>query len=121
MLPTPPDEISWVALYMPFVISLDLTALKISCKLLFDYGNRSVFTRSSSTWILLNRRSIVILAYDTLLTFSREFDCIWKRKMSAASIIFTILRYVALAANIVVLVARCPMELILVRASSRDG
>ena len=37
--------------------------------------------------------SRVIIFYDTLLTFSREVECIWKRKWSAASALFLLNRY----------------------------
>ena len=35
----------------------------------------------------------VIVLYDTLLTFPREVECIWKRKWSAASALFLLNRY----------------------------
>ena len=38
----------------------------------------------------------VITAYDILLTFSREVDCIWKRKFGAITILFAVNRYGAL-------------------------
>lgn len=87
------------------LFSLDRTFSQIYCKLLFNSGNRSVFARHHSAWLSLNRRAIVILAYDALLTFSREIDYIWRRKMSAASVIFILLRYCGLAANITALIA----------------
>lgn len=43
----------------------------------------------------------MILSYDTLLTFSREVDYIWTRKMSVASMIFTLQRYSRLAAGVI--------------------
>ena len=42
----------------------------------------------------------VIVLYDTLLTFSREVECIWKRKWSAASALFLLNRYSAVVASI---------------------
>ena len=37
----------------------------------------------------------VIILYDTVLTFSREVECIWKRKWSAATALFLLNRYSA--------------------------
>ena len=37
----------------------------------------------------------VIVLYDTLLTFSREVKCIWKRKWSVATALFILIRYSA--------------------------
>lgn len=61
-----------------------------------------------------------ILVYDTLLTFSRELDFIWKRKISVASVIFIMLRYGALASNVMVLLTWYPMELVSVRITLHD-
>ena len=41
--------------------------------------------------LILHTRVIVL--YDTLLTFPREVECIWKRKWSAASALFLLNRY----------------------------
>jgi len=38
----------------------------------------------------------VILGYDTLLTFSREVDCIWNRKFSAVTVLYVLQRYTLL-------------------------
>jgi len=37
--------------------------------------------------------SIAILVYDSLLTFSREVDCIWRRKFSAVTVLYVLQRY----------------------------
>jgi len=36
---------------------------------------------------------IVILFYDNLLTFSREVDCVWRRKFSAVTVLYVMQRY----------------------------
>jgi len=36
---------------------------------------------------------IAILGYDTLLTFSREVDCIWRRRFSAVTVLYVMQRY----------------------------
>ncbi|TCD66235.1 hypothetical protein EIP91_001638 [Steccherinum ochraceum] len=40
--------------------------------------------------------AIALLAYDTLLTFSRELECIWNRRLNAAAVLFVMQRYTAL-------------------------
>ncbi|TCD65977.1 hypothetical protein EIP91_001969 [Steccherinum ochraceum] len=40
--------------------------------------------------------AIALLAYDTLLTFSRELQCIWNRRLNAATVLFLMQRYTAL-------------------------
>ncbi|KAH8103528.1 hypothetical protein BXZ70DRAFT_1055740 [Cristinia sonorae] len=42
--------------------------------------------------------SIVLLAYDTLLTFPREWQCIWRRKFTSVTFLYVLQRYVALIA-----------------------
>ncbi|KAH8103622.1 hypothetical protein BXZ70DRAFT_743222 [Cristinia sonorae] len=44
--------------------------------------------------------AIVLVAYDTLLTFSREVKCIWKQRFSAVTALFVLQRYGALIAAI---------------------
>ena len=48
--------------------------------------------------LILHTRVIVL--YDTLLTFPREVECIWKRKWSAASALFLLNRYSAVVRSI---------------------
>lgn len=36
---------------------------------------------------------IVIQVYDILLTLSRELDCIWRRKITAVTVIYAVIRY----------------------------
>ena len=43
----------------------------------------------------------VVVFYDTLLTFSREVEYVWKRKWSAAAVLFILGRYSAVAIGIV--------------------
>lgn len=103
---------------LPF--SPDLAFEQIHSKRLYNSSNWSVFAQNNSPWLSLNRRTTVILAYDALLTFSRELDCIWKQKPSAASVIFILQRYGILAPNIIQLVTLCPMELVSVRITSHN-
>ena len=48
--------------------------------------------------LILHTRVIVL--YDTLLTFPREVECIWKRKWSAATALFLLNRYSAVVLSI---------------------
>ena len=48
--------------------------------------------------LILHTRVTVL--YDTLLTFPREVECIWKRKWSAASALFLLNRYSAVVRSI---------------------
>ena len=47
---------------------------------------------------ILNSRAIVL--YDTLLTFSREVECIWKHKWSVTAALFLLNRYSAVVRSI---------------------
>ena len=40
-----------------------------------------------------NLNCTVIVVYNTLLTFSREVTCIWRRKFSAVTVLFFTQRY----------------------------
>lgn len=100
--------------------SPDLTSLQIPSIRLFNSSDWSVFAQNNSAWLSLNRRRTVILAYDGLLTFPREIDCIWKRKPSPASVIFILQRYGTLAGIIMEVVVSCPMELVSVRVTSHN-
>lgn len=42
----------------------------------------------------------VIVLHDTSLTFSRELECIWKRQWSAATALFVLNRYSAVALSV---------------------
>jgi len=46
-----------------------------------------------------------VLFYDILLTYDREVICVWKRKFSAATVIFFCVRYATFACLIVNLVS----------------
>jgi len=47
--------------------------------------------------------AIVIGSYDVLLTFSREVDCIWRRKFSAVTVLYVVNRYCRISVNILYL------------------
>ncbi|KAI0075825.1 hypothetical protein K474DRAFT_1676100 [Panus rudis PR-1116 ss-1] len=40
--------------------------------------------------------SLALLVYDTILTFSQEVRCIWLRKWSGVTLLYTIIRYITL-------------------------
>ncbi|TCD65314.1 hypothetical protein EIP91_002800 [Steccherinum ochraceum] len=44
--------------------------------------------------------AICLASYDTLLTFSREVDCVWRRKFSIVTVIFAVQRYVFIVEGI---------------------
>lgn len=47
---------------------------------------------------------LVLCVYDTLLTFSREVDCIWRRKSSAITFLFISQRYCMIVLSILRLI-----------------
>ena len=49
-------------------------------------------SRAARTHSLILHTGVIVF-YDTLLTFPREVECIWKRKWSAASALFLLNRY----------------------------
>ena len=54
----------------------------------------------------------VIIFYDTLLTFSREVECIWKRKWSATAALFLLNRYGAVLRSILQLLNEAALPLV---------
>ena len=42
-----------------------------------------------------------LVVYDTLLTFSRELDCIWKRKFSLVMVLFVAQRYLLILQGVI--------------------
>ena len=62
----------------------------------------------------------VIITYDTLLTFSREVECIWKRRWSATTILFLINRYSAIGQNICNLLYTFSLPLVCLPTSDDD-
>lgn len=38
----------------------------------------------------------VLVAYDCIITFDREVEAIWSRKMTGASVLFVVNRYLAI-------------------------
>lgn len=80
-----------------------MVLFKICGKLLLPCG-----IRSASLSFPFQRHSkfaSVVTAYDIFLTFSREVDCIWKRKFSAVTLLFAVNRYAALGQAIVELIS----------------
>jgi len=57
----------------------------------FEYSIQTVYTLASAT---------AVLFYDILLTYDREVSCIWKRKISAVTVLFICLRYVTLLSRV---------------------
>ena len=54
----------------------------------------------------------VIFFYDTLLTFPREVECIWKRKWSAATALFLLNRYSTVVLSILNLLSGTTLHLV---------
>jgi len=48
--------------------------------------------------------AVVLIAYDVVLTFNREVACIWRRKFSAVTVLFLVMRYVTLSSQVLTFV-----------------
>lgn len=101
MLPDP-EELSSMFL---LVFSSNLISLQRFFETFYTGADRSVLASENSIQLSLIRQTTVILSYDTLLTFSREVDCIWRRKLSVASTIYILQRYGALVVDVINLLA----------------
>lgn len=57
---------------------------------------------------LMKRRLAVLFCYEYAITFDEEVRCVWKRRISGASILFVLNRYVMLLASLASIVKFIP-------------
>ncbi|KAI0078410.1 hypothetical protein K474DRAFT_1674117 [Panus rudis PR-1116 ss-1] len=59
----------------------------------FTFDQILSLIHSNETGIMLTTSAMTITVYDLLLTFPQEMTCIWKRKFSAVTVLYAIIRY----------------------------